>query len=100
MAVKTKSNSELRESIFKKIGYLIEYQDLETDDDGDEIEDSEEGYFWADSTGERSDELFETDEEAISDCLAGIDLEIECSGVKLSKMEKGYLTKEYGVEIE
>jgi hypothetical protein len=99
MATKTKSNSELRESIFKKIGYSIEYQDLEHDDEGDEIEDSDEGYFWQDSTGERTDDFFETEEEAISDCLSGIDLETECGGIKLTKAEKTYIAKEYGVEI-
>lgn len=100
MANTKKSNSELRESIFKKLGYTVEYQDLEIDEEtGDEIESNEEGFYWQDSCGNPSEEFFESEDEAIFDLLAGVDLETECSGVKLTKAEKIFLSKEYNAEL-
>jgi hypothetical protein len=96
----SKTSDEIRLSIFKKIGYSIEYQDLEIDGEtGDELTDSEEGYVWIDSTGNRSDDLCQSEEDSIEDCLSNIDIETECQGVKLTKIEKAYIAKEYNIEI-
>lgn len=95
----TKPSWEIRRSIFDKIGYSIEYQDLELDDDGDEIEDSDEGYYWVDNDGNRTDELFRDDDDAIENCLANVDLEAEIEGVKLSKAEKKYISEEYDIKL-
>lgn len=102
MPAKTKkSDSELRQSIFDKIGYEIEYQDLECDEEtGDEIEDSEEGYYWTDDNNERGCyDVYDRKEDCIYDCLANIDLETECGDVKLTKAEKAYLKEEFDVEL-
>jgi hypothetical protein len=43
--------------------------------------------------------VYDCQDDAIYDCLASIDLEMECNGVKLTKMEKNYLTEEYGADF-
>jgi hypothetical protein len=44
-----KTDSDYRKQIFRKIGYSLGYQDFELDESGDEILDSEEGYYWIDA---------------------------------------------------
>jgi transcriptional regulator with PAS, ATPase and Fis domain len=75
-------------SLIKKCNYFIEYQDLELDEEGDEIEDSEGGYYWQDNDGGMSD-YFETEYEAVEDCLENMDT----TGIKLTASEKTLLAK-------
>lgn len=58
----TKSDREIREDIFKKLGYIVEWEDFDLDENDNPIYDSGEGYFWTDNDGNRSDELFDNKE--------------------------------------
>lgn len=80
-----KTNEELARSIIKKCGYSVDFDPFELDDEGNEIEESEEGYFWEGDGGKS--EYFETEIDAIEDCLENLDP----TDIKLTRLEQKYL---------
>jgi hypothetical protein len=90
-------SDKIKSNIFKKMGYTLEYQEQEVNEfDEDEI-DFEAGWFWVDNCGERTEDVFECEEDAIDDCLGCVDLFVECSGVDLTKKEKKHIFDLYKV---
>lgn len=80
-----KTTEQLALSIIKKCGYSIDFDPYEIDENGDEDLESEEGYFW-EGDGGKSD-YFESEDEAIKDCLSNLDP----TDIKLTKAESKYL---------
>ena len=87
----SKSDDEIAISILKKCGYSIDFDEVELDEEDNEVENSDEGYFWQDDCGGRS-ELFETEAAAVEDCLMNL-REDDYKDVKLFKYELEYLEK-------
>lgn len=84
-----KTNQEIALSIIKKCGYWIDFDPYELDDDGEEIlpeDGGEEGYFWQDGDGNKG-EYFESEDEAIDDCIQNLDWH----DIKLTKAEIKYM---------
>ena len=82
-----KTNEELALSIIKKCGYSIDFDPYELDENDEEILENGEGYFWEGDGGKS--EYFDSEDEAIEDCLCNLD----STDIKLTKAESKYLDK-------